>query len=884
MRRQYFFEMGACWKRKFLRQTFALFVLSNCCSSPALGATIIVNSLNDTVQDDGITTLREAINNANAAPSETAIDMTSLGGTIALTSTLPPIAKPMIFSGPGKEKLTVDGQDQFMIFFVNGGAVKMKNFTIARGMVQGGKGGDGGAGGGGAAGLGAGIMLNAGSLICEDVNFNNCKATGGNGGVRIYWSAVGGGGGGGGGFGGNGGNGGEGAIGWGGGGGPGGFFGGGGGVCGYPPSGGGEGAGGGGAQGSNGGPGGFAGGGGGKGGHGGYGGGGGGTDYGAPGNGGKFGGNGSGRDGGGGAGMGAALFVRDGAKAFLRRCSFNNNSATGGSVNGQGKGGAIYVMENAFADAGDFVFSNNTASHASASGFNKDELSDTRDVYGVVYDAIPSIKSITRLNISPTISSEVQFLVTFNKPVKGVFVNHFSLNPTLSGAKITGLKNQSGAEWDNLWIITVGRYNGRGRVVLNLSSPAGIIDHFGSTLSSANLPFSQEGYDIDPSLIGSLTVNSLMDNTTPNDGLVTLREAILAADQGAITDLGQKANATGIVPIDLTSLNGTIHLTASLPTCKRDLSIESAGSGFLTIDGANQHRMFIINGTRLKLTDVTLANAFAKGCDGGTGRATGGGAAGTGGAITVVGKGIVECRYVIFDHNVIAGGNGSDVTITSLAGGGGAGWGSNGGGAWSMDGGGGGNGGAFGSVANGGGGSGYYGGNGGNGGLYAGGGGSTKGTGGAGGFGGGGGGGAQGGTGGQFGGAGGSKYDDFCTGGGGAGFGGAVFVYDGCEAYFSNCDFTNNAARGGSGGQGFFVRAPGSGGQGKGGAIFAADNAMVKVIDVTFTSNQANSEDTGFVYDYAVDTKDVYGVLHPWSDSDAGAFPSALVDDYMIHE
>ena len=58
-----------------------------------------------------------------------------------------------------------------------------------------------------------------------------------------------------------------------------------------------------------------------------------------------------------------------------------------------------------------------------------------------------------------------------------------------------------------------------------------------------------------------LTVNSELDNVIPNDGLVTLREAIIAANNDTTTDLGQQAQKNDRIEFDR-SLDGmTIALT-----------------------------------------------------------------------------------------------------------------------------------------------------------------------------------------------------------------------------------------------------------------------------------------------------------------------------------
>ncbi len=59
-------------------------------------------------------------------------------------------------------------------------------------------------------------------------------------------------------------------------------------------------------------------------------------------------------------------------------------------------------------------------------------------------------------------------------------------------------------------------------------------------------------------------MNSVGDDTTPGDGLVTLREAILAAENDTTTDLGQTGDEFDFIQIDpsLTSL-GPVTITVS---------------------------------------------------------------------------------------------------------------------------------------------------------------------------------------------------------------------------------------------------------------------------------------------------------------------------------
>src|SRR5687768_5866021 len=58
----------------------------------------------------------------------------------------------------------------------------------------------------------------------------------------------------------------------------------------------------------------------------------------------------------------------------------------------------------------------------------------------------------------------------------------------------------------------------------------------------------------------TLTVNSLADNATSGDGLVTLREAITAANADTATDLGQNGSGADTIVFDASLSGGTIAL------------------------------------------------------------------------------------------------------------------------------------------------------------------------------------------------------------------------------------------------------------------------------------------------------------------------------------
>jgi hypothetical protein len=133
----------------------------------------------------------------------------------------------------------------------------------------------------------------------------------------------------------------------------------------------------------------------------------------------------------------------------------------------------------------------------------------------------------------------------------------------------------------------------------------------------------------DRRLLAVLTVDSLLDNFNPaaptSDGVVTLREAILAANTDAA--VGDAPAGSGMDEISF-AVSGTIHLASQLPTITADLSIDGGGKSIAIAGaggtGGGGYRIFEFN-------DGNAGNQIVVSLKGLT--LTGGNTSGNGGAI-----------------------------------------------------------------------------------------------------------------------------------------------------------------------------------------------------------------------------------------------------------
>src|SRR5437868_3782027 len=87
-------------------------------------------------------------------------------------------------------------------------------------------------------------------------------------------------------------------------------------------------------------------------------------------------------------------------------------------------------------------------------------------------------------------------------------------------------------------------------------------------------------------LLAGLVVNSVADDTTPGNNLVTLREAITAANNDTTTDTGQTSSGADTINFNLGAGAHVIILGAALNLSK-NLDIIGPGADLLTVSGGN---------------------------------------------------------------------------------------------------------------------------------------------------------------------------------------------------------------------------------------------------------------------------------------------------------
>jgi len=161
------------------------------------GMTWLVTVNTDDATTPAARSLRYAL--LHAASGDTILfSLPSGSDTITLAAALPPIMGDLTIDGGTLGDVILDGAGAYRVFFVDTGAVALKNLWIQNARAEGGAGGTGDGGGGGGAGLGAGLFVNqaTAAVTVTNVNFTSMRAIGGAGGSFYSYTPAGGGGGG----------------------------------------------------------------------------------------------------------------------------------------------------------------------------------------------------------------------------------------------------------------------------------------------------------------------------------------------------------------------------------------------------------------------------------------------------------------------------------------------------------------------------------------------------------------------------------------------------------------------------------------------------------------------------------------------------------------
>lgn len=161
-----------------LLRTSLILLFSIFSFSLAAQTTFTVTNTNDS----GTGSLRQAILDANANAGSDVVDMSSISGTINLTSSLS-ITESLIINGSGEDALSVSGQNLHRPFVISSGTITFQNFSIIDGYAKGGDGTGTRYGGGGGAGMGGALITGENVvLVLEDMTFDGNVAEGGAGG------------------------------------------------------------------------------------------------------------------------------------------------------------------------------------------------------------------------------------------------------------------------------------------------------------------------------------------------------------------------------------------------------------------------------------------------------------------------------------------------------------------------------------------------------------------------------------------------------------------------------------------------------------------------------------------------------------------------------
>jgi hypothetical protein len=188
----------------------------------------------------------------------------------------------------------------------------------------------------------------------------------------------------------------------------------------------------------------------------------------------------------------------------------------------------------------------------------------------------PMLISITRTGASPSRANPLQFTLTFSEPVSGVASGNFA---AVKGAGVTGTPTvgtptpNGGSAPQTTWTVPVvttgvsGTGAANSTIGLNLTSPAGIKDAAGNTLSTASQTGATYVFDTAaPTVTSIVRVGASPTNASSVSWTVTFSESVTGVASGNFS-LTAQSGLTGTPAVTGVSGSGTTWtVTASTGT------------------------------------------------------------------------------------------------------------------------------------------------------------------------------------------------------------------------------------------------------------------------------------------------------------------------------
>jgi CSLREA domain-containing protein len=156
-------------------------------------------------------------------------------------------------------------------------------------------------------------------------------------------------------------------------------------------------------------------------------------------------------------------------------------------------------------------------------------------------------------------------------------------------------------------------------------------------------------------LFASIVVNSTADDAVAGDGLVTLREAITAANDDSTTDAGQTGEGADEITFNLGAGPHSINLNTELPALDHNVSIQGPGEAAdLTVRrnaaATDAFGIFtVLAGGDVTFENLTVANGSATSFDG---DGSGGGIFNRGGVVAVRACAIVDNQALYYGGGI----------------------------------------------------------------------------------------------------------------------------------------------------------------------------------------------------------------------------------------